>query len=412
MLFKLIILGWLLVSLGFQIGQAQGYGSWNITSLGNYSGGLANLWGYSQNGREYALIVRRIIGVDTFKVVDITEPSQPLLVSAFPGLGRAMQEVETYKHFAFVCENSGGAPIQIFDLSFLPDSLKKVADYIPSSGSGCHTIHIQGDYCYCNEGDLLILDIRNPATPVELATIITPGYAHDSYVWKDTLFIGDMSNGILIYDIQDKTNPKLLKHFSYSNSVTHTVWTTEDGKNLLTCDEDIGGHLKIWDIEKLDSIKLVSEYKTNSSAIIHNVYVEGDLAYIAYYSDGLRILDITDPAHPEEAGYFDTSPYDVADYEGAWGAYPYLPSGNILVSDISTGLWILRITGGDYDKDGSITFLDVVFLVNYVFKNGPAPKPKEAGDVNSDCKVNLGDIVYLINYLVRDGPLPTPACFE
>lgn len=405
MLFKLITAGWLLLSLDFQIGRAQGYGSWNIASLGNYTGGLNNLWGYTQNGREYALIVKRFD--KAFEVVDITNPSQPLSIAIFPRISGFMQEVETYKNYAIVTEHS---PIQIFDLSFLPDSVSRVGIFYPSIG--CHTIHIQGDYCYCNGIDLLILDIKDPISPKEIAVITTLGYAHDSYVWKDTLFIGDMENGILIYDIQDKTNPKLLKHFSYPNSVTHTVWITENGKYLLTCDEDIGGHLKIWDIQNLDSMKLVSEFKTNSSAIIHNVYVKGDFAYIAYYTDGLRILDITDPTRPEEVGYFDTSPYDVADYEGAWGAYPYLPSGNILVSDMSTGLWILKITGGDYDRDGSITFLDIVFLVNYIFKNGPSPKPLEAGDVNSDCKVNLGDVIYLVNYIFKDGPQPKPACFQ
>ena len=64
------------------------------------------------------------------------------------------------------------------------------------------------------------------------------------------------------------------------------------------------------------------------------------------YERGLTILDITDPATPTEAGYFDTyTPSDNASFNGAWGVYPFLPSGNILVSDINSGLYVLSFSG-------------------------------------------------------------------
>jgi len=49
---------------------------------------------------------------------------------------------------------------------------------------------------------------------------------------------------------------------------------------------------------------------------------------------------------------------------------------------------------------------DVVFLINYLFKSGPAPSIREAGDVNTDDNVDVGDVVYLINYLFKSGPAP------
>jgi hypothetical protein len=45
----------------------------------------------------------------------------------------------------------------------------------------------------------------------------------------------------------------------------------------------------------------------------------------------------------KEVAYFDTVPTsDAPDFNGAWAAYPYLPSGNILVGNMGGGLFIVR----------------------------------------------------------------------
>ena len=61
---------------------------------------------------------------------------------------------------------------------------------------------------------------------------------------------------------------------------------------------------------------------------------------------------------------------------------------------------------GDVTGDGEINIADVVFLINYLYRDGPAPDPLEMGDVNCDDEINLGDVVYLIDYLFRGGPPP------
>ena len=62
---------------------------------------------------------------------------------------------------------------------------------------------------------------------------------------------------------------------------------------------------------------------------------------------------------------------------------------------------------GDADGDGNLTFLDIVYQVNYVFKKGPTPVPFCSGDDDGDGQVNLKDIVYKINHIIKDGPAPT-----
>jgi hypothetical protein len=62
---------------------------------------------------------------------------------------------------------------------------------------------------------------------------------------------------------------------------------------------------------------------------------------------------------------------------------------------------------GDVNSDGMIDVGDVVYLVDYLYRSGPAPTPLEAGDCNCDGAVNVGDVVYLVNYLYRGGDPPS-----
>ncbi|MEZ5358183.1 MAG: FG-GAP-like repeat-containing protein [Candidatus Zixiibacteriota bacterium] len=65
---------------------------------------------------------------------------------------------------------------------------------------------------------------------------------------------------------------------------------------------------------------------------------------------------------------------------------------------------------GDSNNDGSLNVGDAVFLVNYIFKGGPAPSPMCQADANGDGGINIGDAVYLISYIFKGGPAPTLTC--
>ena len=70
--------------------------------------------------------------------------------------------------------------------------------------------------------------------------------------------------------------------------------------------------------------------------------------YISYYHDGVQVYDVSDPELPERIAYYDTyednNGNGYSGYNGAWGTYPYLPSGCILASDGSYGLNTLELT--------------------------------------------------------------------
>jgi hypothetical protein len=74
--------------------------------------------------------------------------------------------------------------------------------------------------------------------------------------------------------------------------------------------------------------------------------------------------------------------------------------------DFQFTLEIGSYTRGDVNYDQQINVADVVYLVNYLFKNGPPPIPYFAGDASNDGTIDVGDVIYLVNYLFRDGPAP------
>ncbi|KPJ64694.1 hypothetical protein AMJ44_12275 [candidate division WOR-1 bacterium DG_54_3] len=61
---------------------------------------------------------------------------------------------------------------------------------------------------------------------------------------------------------------------------------------------------------------------------------------------------------------------------------------------------------GDVNGDGSIDLGDVLYLIAYLYKNGPAPNPLATGDVDCSGGIDLGDVLYLIAYLYKNGPAP------
>ena len=68
--------------------------------------------------------------------------------------------------------------------------------------------------------------------------------------------------------------------------------------------------------------------------------------------------------------------------------------------------WKIRAVCGDANSDSQVNVADAVYLIKYVFRGGPAPKPLIASNVNGDEEVNVADIVYLINYVFKSGPAP------
>jgi hypothetical protein len=65
---------------------------------------------------------------------------------------------------------------------------------------------------------------------------------------------------------------------------------------------------------------------------------------------------------------------------------------------------------GDVNNDGLVTSSDILALVEFVFKSGPAPDPLSYGDVDLSCTITSADVIYLVNYVFKSGPAPFDGC--
>lgn len=366
-LLTMLALGWL-VCFGFQR-PLMAQSSSNMTLLGNWDGSgipmtssntqYSDLWGYAAGGREYA-----ILGAShgTY-FLDITIPSSPQVV-CFQTNGSPnsiWRDYMTYQHYLYAVEDQGSTcRMQIFDLSGLPGTVTKVYDS-PALFQKAHNIFIdeaKGRMYVCGSNTqpngILILDIAtNPTNPTLLANFVLGGYVHDVYVKDDTCFAFFGTAGALAsFDFHDLNNPSMLSMIQFypEQGYTHSGWASTNMDYLYWIDENHGTGVHIGDIRDPYEIRFHSTFRANllgpsqPNNIAHNVYVKGNTLYVSYYHDGLQMWNISNPTSPAKIGHYDTHPQntDYSGMDGAWGVYPFLPSGNILVSDTENGLFILR----------------------------------------------------------------------
>lgn len=167
---------------------------------------------------------------------------------------------------------------------------------------------------------------------------------------------------VTIVDVTNKENPVMLSRLPYIGArYTHQGWLDEKHNYFIFGDEldelnstgSLNTKTLVLDVTDLLIPKLIgSHIAPNTKAVDHNQYIIGNYTYQATYRAGLRILRINnyDPVNFTEVAYFDIFPLnDDARFNGAWGVYPFFPSGNIIVSGIEQGLFVLK-AGLQLDK--------------------------------------------------------------
>lgn len=138
-----------------------------------------------------------------------------------------------------------------------------------------------------------------------------------------------------------------LSPFEYEQSgYNHSGWLNANGDTYVMADENWGRDLKVIDVSQLPDLTVIDTIDAGTDhrhSIPHNQIIHEGYLYSSYYYDGLQIWDIRDPQNIERVMHYPTSNIDYRRrYEGAWGVYPFLPSGNILVSDMQEGLFVIK----------------------------------------------------------------------
>lgn len=327
------------------------------------AGGGNDSWGWTDplDGKEYALV-----GLDNGTAfIDISDPVNVVYLGKLPTHTdpSIWRDIKVYNDHAFIVSEANAHGMQVFDLTRLrnvsnpPQTFTEDAHY---SGFGnCHNIAINEatGYAYAigtslHNGGPQIIDISDPLNPMMVGFYDQMGYTHDAqiiiYDGPDTehvgkeIFFGSNEDVYVIVDVTDKNNPQLLSATSYSNvAYTHQAWLTEDRNYALIGDEldesDFGFNTRtiVADVSDLDNPFWSFDYYGTIPAIDHNGYVKEDKFYLANYSGGMRVIDISDIANQNmsEIGYFDTFPANNnVNFNATWNVYPFFESGNIVIS--------------------------------------------------------------------------------
>jgi choice-of-anchor B domain-containing protein len=384
---------------------------------------LNDIWGYTdEEGNEYA-----IVGCfDGTSIVDISDPTTPVEILWIPGMNSIWRDIKTVGDYAYVTTEATEGLLCI-DLSPLPES-----DVLPTNiytgpdddpWLSAHNLFADDSgYVYIaganrDNGGIIILDcFTDPMNPIEVG-VFDDWYAHDAYVKDDTAYFSHVSDAFFsIVDVTDRTAPVFINSFGTIDGVTHNAWASIDGDYIFTTDETVDGYIASYDVSDPLSITLLDQVQSSpgSNIIPHNAHVLGNYLITSYYTDGVVVHDINNPASMAEVASFDTSPmYSGGTFNGCWGVYPYFESEMIIASDTEEGLYVLQtdfLLAGYLE--GVVTDIDTDLPINGVDIEIVGADALDATNVLGEYSTGtFAEGTFTVNY-TRTGYYPETAVVE
>lgn len=372
-------------------------GHFEVVGRGPVTGSpTSDLWVFrGVDGRDYAYTgtwgaCDNCFG-DRMYVWDVTDPSAPVLTDSVMVDARVVNDVKVNVAgtIAVITRENASSRRNGIVLLGLDDPAHPqiVSEFWETLTGGVHNTFIDGDLVYAvhnGTSDLHIIDISDPTDPRQIGRYGVPihptKYLHDVHVkdglaylsyWDDGLIIIDVGNGI-----RDGTpqNPRYVSQYRYVYEVdgmeygnTHVAfpYTNAEGRKYVFLGDEIfppgfdledpetgaAGYIHVVDVSDIENPREVAFYDIPGAGP-HNIWVEDDVMYVAYYNAGLRAVDVSGElrgnlgqqgrelarlATTDENAFIPNRPF-------TWG--PQLYRGLVYASDHTSGLWIARLVRG------------------------------------------------------------------
>ena len=343
----------------------------------------SDLWAFTGvDGRDYVYTGTHL-GGQRMLAWDVSDPTSPVLTDYVEVDARVVNDVKVNSKATVAVITREGASdrkngIVVLDLT--DPAHPVVADtYTSTLTGGVHNVFFSGDILYAIHNgtfDVHILDLSDPTDVEEVGRwgIESPGkYLHDIWVLDGMAYVSYWNDGVYILDVGDgrwggaPTEPVEVSHLAYPEGNTHVAYPYTNaeghrylfvGDEIFDCEECISrnghpgdgsrGFVHILDLEDPENLREVARYEVPEAGA-HNLWIEDDKMYVAYYQAGLRVVDVSGELRGDlyrqgrEMAWFPTgSPVgQVPNSPMAWG--PQAFKGHIFVSDMHSGLWVVRV---------------------------------------------------------------------
>lgn len=347
----------------------------------------SDLWAFTgADGRDYVYTGTHA-GGQRMLAWDVTNPANPVLTDFVEVDARVVNDVKVNADATLAAITREGASdrkngVVLLDIS--DPGHPVVADtYDKELTGGVHNVFFNGDVLYAvhnGTAEVHVLDVSDPGDIEEAGRwgIDVPGkYLHDIWVSDGMAYVSYWHDGVYVLDAGDgrwggtPRAPVEVGSYAYPEGNTHVAfpYTNADGHRYLFVGDEIfgcedcvsrNGHpgdgsrgfVHVLDMEDPEKMREVARYEVPEAGA-HNLWIEDDKMYVAYYQAGLRVVDVSGELRGDlyrqgrEIAWFPTGTPDghVANSPMAWG--PQLFKGHVFVSDLNSGLWVLRVEPAD-----------------------------------------------------------------
>jgi len=304
-------------------------------------------------------LVYAAAGFGGLQIVDIADPAHPTIVGKYvlPGTSQVVRDVCVSGKYAYAARASGESLLgtqggmHIVDIS---DPAKPVEVGAFEAGASTGNITVVGDSAYlATSAGLIIVDVRDPAKPVKLATVSTASTVLDhirSYggagvvVSNGIAYVADGYGGVNLIDVKNPARARHVGWYVVPFDEKHSKFTEADKGLGAAFGIAVSGNyayvaafnqgMRIVDVSNPTRPVEVSDQPTPLWA--YQVQVGGQYAYIGDYDGGLRIIDVSNPKAPREVSFYNpegTGSYRHVEPAGDY-AYAAIGAGGVLVIDV------------------------------------------------------------------------------
>ncbi len=346
----------------------------------------SDLWVWEgTDGRDYAVTGTHSADGHAY-FWDVTDPSAISLIDTVRVDARTVNDVKVSEDARFAVISREGASnrkngLVILDVSDMQGGIQVIARYDDQLSGGVHNVFIAENHIYALSAGRRydILNAEDPTNPYRVGRfeLDTPGHSiHDVWVHEGIAYSSNWNDGVVAVDVGGggqggaPNNPVMLGSTPYPSGWNHAAFpyrSQSTGKFLMIGGDEAfpyqliegdraprraAGWIHIFEWDEWDAPKEVARYQVPEAGT-HNLWVEDDILYIAYYNGGLRVVDLSGELRGDlyrqgrEIAMF--RPMDPGSVKPntpfVWGPQPY--KGHIFLADNSSGLWAVKLVDAD-----------------------------------------------------------------